>query len=209
MAIDELQSRWQRAWAMVATAHKGQAVFASLIARYAEPHRAYHNLDHIRDCLRWLDWASRIVEQVEITELAIWFHDAFYDPRRNDNEERSAEWAERALRDNGAAAGVVGRVGRFIRLTTHREEGLSGDAAVLCDCDLAILGAEAARFNAYDSAIRLEYRWVPEDVFRRERGRVLMSFLARPRVYHTDFFRERLEEPARANLRRALARYSS
>ena len=209
MAIDELQSRWQRAWAMVATAHKGQAVFASLIARYAEPHRAYHNLDHIRDCLRWLDWASRIVEQVEVTELAIWFHDAIYDPHRNDNEERSAEWAERALRDNGAPAGVVERVGRFIRLTTHREEGLSGDAAVLCDCDLAILGAEAARFNAYDAAIRLEYGWVPKDVFRRERGRVLMGFLARPRVYHTDFFRERLEEPARANLRRALARYSS
>lgn len=208
MAIDDLFVNWQRAWGKVALGSTGKDVFDSLVAQYGHPRRAYHNLDHIVDCLHWVDIVRRNLERAEETELAIWFHDAIYDPRRDDNEERSAEWAEMALRDARAAAGVVERVGRLIRLTTHKKQGLAGDAAFLCDSDLAILGAEPARFNAYDAAIRLEYSWVPDDIFRRERGRVLAGFLDQARIYHTLFFHNWLEEPARANLRRTLARYS-
>ena len=99
------------------------------------------------------------------------------------------------------------RVGELIRLTTHAHTALVGDAALMCDIDLAILGAEPWRFDQYDAAIRREYEWVPEDVYRRERARVLAGFLERPRIYHTPYFHDILEVQARVNLWRATARY--
>lgn len=209
MTIGELRARWHDAWGKVAAIGTGEEIFASLITRYAEPHRAYHNIDHIRDCLRWVDQVRQEVDRVGETELAIWFHDAIYEPRRSDNEEQSAQWAERSLDAAGAAADRVEHIGQLIRLTTHKSPRLFGDAAILCDIDLAILGAETSQFDAYDAAIRVEYGWVPEDTFRRGRGEILSGFLARPRIYHSRFFYDLLEEPARANLQRTLARYST
>jgi predicted metal-dependent HD superfamily phosphohydrolase len=45
---------------------------------------------------------------------------------------------------------------------------------------------------------------VPGFLFRRKRREILQQFLARPHLYSTTFFRERLEAAARANLTRSL-----
>lgn len=202
----QLARRWQALWPAQSDAAAGD-VFRDLVARYAEPHRAYHSLDHVADCLRWLDEARPLLARPVEAELALWFHDSVYDPRRADNEERSAQLAVNALPALGLAEDAVRRVADLIRLTDHRAAGLDGDGALVCDVDLAILGAEPAAFAAYDAAIRREYAWVPEEVFRRARGQVLAGFVARGRIYRTQFFQERLEEAARENLIKALRRY--
>ena len=207
--MDALRAGWDRVWSAVAPRGAGGEVFQSLVEKYTESHRAYHNLDHIRDCLDQLTSARSLLNRPDDVELAIWFHDAIYNTRQPDNETRSAEWAETVLRENGVPADVSHRIEELVMLTTHRSPQLTGDDALLCDIDLAILGSAAMRFDAYDAAIRLEYSWVPSDVFCRERGRVLGYFLARPRVYHSQFFHERLEEQARANLLRVMPRYAS
>lgn len=194
---------WAAAWSAAGATDDGEAVLADLLARYAEPHRAYHTLDHVRDCLAHVAAARHLLARPAEAELAVWFHDAIYDPRRGDNEERSARLAEGVLSAAGIEGETARRIGDLIRLTAHARDDLDGDAAVVCDADLAILGAEPARFDAYDAAIRREYDWVPEDVYRRERGRVLAGFLVRPRLYHTAHFRERFEARARENLRRS------
>jgi predicted metal-dependent HD superfamily phosphohydrolase len=147
-----------------------------------------------------------LVESAEV-ELAIWFHDAVYDPRRGDNEEQSARLAEEQLIAAEVDPVSATHVANLIRLTNHEHDQLEGDAAVLCDVDLAILGAEPRRFERYDAAIRQEYEWVPESVYRIERGRVLARFLDRPHIYHTPFFHDMLEERARENLTRAIKAY--
>lgn len=70
----------------------------------------------------------------------------------------------------------------------------------LVDIDLAILGADPARFAEYDTQVREEYRWVPESVYRSKRREVLAGFLARPAIYGTGRFRDHLEGRARENL---------
>lgn len=200
---------WWKAWQGVGAVGDGEAVLAELVGRYSEPHRAYHNLDHIRDCLAQLALGAGLMERTAEVEIAIWFHDAIYDPRRTDNEEQSAQWMEQVLAAAGVPDETIIRIVNMIRLTDHQEavgeEAISNDAAVLCDADLAILGAEPERFDHYDRQIREEYAWVPELVYKKKRGEVLAGFLRRPRIYRTRPFFERYEAQARQNLERVLS----
>jgi predicted metal-dependent HD superfamily phosphohydrolase len=68
-------------------------VWAELLPRYSEPHRHYHNVQHIEECLREFEFGQHLAADPAAVELAILFHDAIYDPRRSDNEEQSAQLA--------------------------------------------------------------------------------------------------------------------
>jgi predicted metal-dependent HD superfamily phosphohydrolase len=203
---DGLRFRWREVWQTV-TGSDGDPIFDELQIRYAEPHRAYHTLEHIGECLLYLDSTGHLLKRPIEVELAVWFHDAIYDPRRSDNEEQSALLAENQLQSAGVDRVVADRTAELIRLTTHERDDLIGDEAILCDVDLAILGAEPERFERYDAAIRKEYNWVPEAIYRIERCRVLERFLNRPHIYHNRFFSDRLEQRARENLTQAIANY--
>jgi predicted metal-dependent HD superfamily phosphohydrolase len=197
-SLDRLRPRWQQAVAPFgADARAVESAFADLAARYCEPGRHYHTLDHIAAVLDALDAPSPALP------LAAWYHDVIYDTRAADNEERSAELARAALPALGVPPDVVEEAARLILLTkTHRAS--EGDTAgwQLLDADLAVLGAEPAAYDRYASAIRQEYAWVPEGDYRAGRSRVLEGFLARPRLYH---LRTDAEGPARRNLQREIA----
>ena len=68
-------------------------IYARLAATYREPHRHYHTAAHISACLDELDGARELASFPFEVEAALWFHDAVYDTRASDNEERSAQWA--------------------------------------------------------------------------------------------------------------------
>jgi predicted metal-dependent HD superfamily phosphohydrolase len=178
----------------------------ALLAAWAGPARTYHGTAHLVDCLARLDEVPAAAEGHDPIEAALWYHDAVYDPRVADNEERSAVWAERALVELGIATRVASEVARLIRLTRHAEPATDEAGRLVCDIDLSILGRSPAEFDAYDAAIRAEYAWVPEAAFREGRRRVLRALLARRSLYGTERFRRQYEAPARTNLRRALTR---
>jgi predicted metal-dependent HD superfamily phosphohydrolase len=176
------------------------SLFDTLRAHYAEPHRAYHTAQHITECLTHLDLARAQCERPAEVELALWFHDAIYETRAHDSELRSADWAVRELSAAGASPSVSDSVRSLILVTRHDAVPAGNDARLVVDIDLSILGASRDRFLEYETQVRSEYSWVPEDVFRRERAKILERFLARPSIYATGFFRALLEENARQNL---------
>ena len=69
---------------------------------------------------------------------------------------------------------------------------------------MAILGAAAETFSAYDRSIAEEYRAVPRWLYRIKRRRFFKKLLASERIFMSDFFRERFELQARHNLQAAL-----
>jgi predicted metal-dependent HD superfamily phosphohydrolase len=150
--------------------------------------------------------ARALAERPAEVELALWFHDAIYDTRAADSEERSAAWARASLARADAEPAVAERVAALVLATEHAVHVARGDAALLVDVDLSILGAAPARFDEYEAQVRREYAWVPEPGFRAARAEILAGFLARPRIFTTEHFFGRLETPARANLARSLAR---
>ena len=80
------------------------------------------------------------------------------------------------------------------------------DAALLVDVDLSILGQSGDRFDQYEEQIRREYDWVEAKAFSAGRSAILKSFLQRPFIYSTEFFRKKYEKPARENLVRSIDR---
>src|SRR5918912_1569268 len=78
-----------------------QSTFADLAGRYREPWRYYHTLDHVAAVLEEVRSLRGGAPEVPALLLAAWFHDAVYDPRAGDNEERSAAYAGEVLGAQG------------------------------------------------------------------------------------------------------------
>jgi len=205
--LGQLQRRWAELVAPFgADGPAAEEVFRQLAEHYGGAGRIYHNLSHLQDVLDHVDALRHRARDLPALRLAAWFHDVIYDPRAADNEERSAAFAAAALRQLRAPEETVTRVVALIlRTKTHQADDADIDAQILLDADLAVLGAAPAEYDRYAAAIRREYAWVPQDDYRAGRARVLEGFLARPRIYATEPFFDRLEARARANLHRELA----
>src|SRR5260370_20074579 len=86
-----------------------EPVRAELVSAYTAPDRHYHDLRHIEALLGLADACAGAITDRDAVEAAIWFHDAIYDTRRSDNEERSAALAMARL----AGTAHEGRIARI------------------------------------------------------------------------------------------------
>jgi predicted metal-dependent HD superfamily phosphohydrolase len=200
-------SAWRRLLAEMAATCDPEASFKSLESAYGETARAYHTLEHIGACLEVFATARHLASAPGEIELAIWFHDIVYDTRRVDNEDLSARAAADFCQEAGLARHSAS-VFDMIIATKHAlpDSVAISDTTLLIDVDLSILGADEISFDRYEYQIRQEYAWVPEPDFKRERGRILEAFVARPRIFGTQHFHDLLEARARHNLARSLDR---
>lgn len=181
-------------------------VFDRLVAAYSVPHRFYHTLEHLNEMFNVAGKLADEAIDLSAVQLAIWFHDAVYDPPATDNEDRSAALAVELLRPRGIPEETLECVVAMIRATAHGTvSDVGADTAVLLDADLAILSAEERRYARYAADIRREYGWVDETAYRAGRTKVLEGFLRRPRIYRTERMHAAAEEAARANLRTEVA----
>ena len=185
----------------------GGEIFNQLLAAYAESHRRYHDMDHVSHCLALFDQVREHLHDPDAMEMAIWFHDYVYKTASSRNEKQSARRATEALRAAGVAETTIRKVAALIVATKHDRlaKDDSEDAAYLADIDLAILGAPAREYEAYEKNIRAEYRWVPPLLYHRKRHAILSAFIKRPFLFQTAFFRRKFEAQARENIARVLA----
>lgn len=199
-----LRERWLKLARSLAWQGDAVAVWEMLLTRYTEPVRAYHNLQHIGACLNALDEVSTEGVDRQAVELAIWFHDAIYDPKAKDNEEQSAELFSLCAREAALPEMLTAEVVRLILITQHKAIPQTKEEQLLVDIDLSILGADVEAFAEYERQIRAEYAWVPEKDFCKGRAAVLEQFLKHEHIYHTAHFSQRYEAKARDNLEEAI-----
>lgn len=207
----ELLARWQALGAALERA--GPAWTAEgrrLLRHWSRWPRAYHDTRHLHACLLHLEAVQgaqpTALQQPHAVELALWFHDAIYWPWSGHNEERSAQWARRFLLAQRLPEGLVQTVERHIMDTRHNPDApLEGDACWVVDIDLAVLGAPPEVYGEFERNVRREYRFVRWPRYVAGRSAVLRSFMDRPHVYATPWFRAQREAQARANLQQAVA----
>ena len=198
--------QWVEAWRDLGVEDSPQLsrLYSDVLSRYSEPHRHYHTRQHLAECFEKVQDIISLAEHPPEVKVGLWFHDAIYDTQRHDNEKRSADWAASATRELGASTESARRIYDLIMFTRHAAEPVGIDAQVLVDADLSILGAQPARFQQYEVQVRHEYGWVPDEIFRLTRAKILKEFLRRPHLYGTAHFRERYEAQARRNLQQSL-----
>jgi predicted metal-dependent HD superfamily phosphohydrolase len=174
---------WTRLWGELGATTVNGGLMNQLVAAYSERQRHYHTLQHLRECLAQFDAAASLARRPAEVELALWFHDAVYQPQRGDNEERSAQWASDSVLAAGSAPEIARRVRDLVLATKqHTAAADDLDTSLLLDVDLAILGAAPARFDEFERQVRAEYAHMEEATFRARRAGILAGFLARPRI---------------------------
>jgi predicted metal-dependent HD superfamily phosphohydrolase len=222
MTQPEIEIR--RAWRH-AVGHDFDRYVDALLIRYGERHRYYHTTTHIMMVIRHVyDVAAMSAWQpsAQLVAAAL-YHDAIYDPRADDNEARSAALAAGDLAEVGWSTDQCAFVKALIVATGDHtapsgsvaagsvEAGAvdagsaAAETAFLLDADLAILGAHPHSYQAYANGVRAEYFFVDDVRWRTGRGRVLQSFLDRPRIFASEYMHGELEHRARANIEAELA----
>ena len=189
------------AWAALAgDSPTSRTEWAALVAAWSEPHRRYHGLAHLAAVLGLVGRLSGDAADPAAVALAAWYHDAVYQPARDDNEQVSAERARAGLRGLVSDARVE-EVARLVLLTAgHSPDPGDTDGAVLCDADLAVLAGPPDAYAAYASAVRAEYAHLSDEDFTAGRIAVLERLLGLPRIYRLPAVAEAWTPLARANM---------
>lgn len=178
-----------------------------LTTMYSKPNRAYHNLNHIIDCLQKLNRLndSQPIEYKPEIELAFWFHDVIYDPYLKDNELKSAESAKLFLEKQKTNNSTLYFIYDLIMATIHKIPPKNESEAIMMDIDISILGSSPTIYKTYCDNIRKEYKMVPNFLYKRNRIKILEMFLNRKELYYTTNFKNQYETQARINIKNEIA----
>lgn len=203
--LADLKLYWQRCARQFSLNRcQTQQLYARLLAAYSEPQRHYHDMHHILECLSHFDQIRAQLQQPALVELALWFHDAVYDPKAHDNEQQSAILCQQLCADF-LTVEQLETVSRWILATRQHLPGNEPDLNALLDIDLAILAAPPARFAEYQQQIRQEYAWVEQRLYQHKRRAVLAQFYQMQPLYQTRYFQQHHEAQAKHNLAQALS----
>lgn len=188
-----------------------------LVRRMSGSGRHYHGLDHL--ALLWrrhrrfgVGAPPHGTEANRLVACAIAYHDAFYDPRRDDNEVESARLWRQAADGAGLTDRQVAWVAGTIEATADHLGAGSGTAngtdalrLWVLDLDLTPLGETPERFAHNTEKLRAEFTHLDEASWRQGRRVFLAGLRRHARLYRTPAL-ACFEAPARANIARELAR---
>lgn len=183
---DEIWNRWK-----------------ALLEEYTNPERKYHNLNHLRELLRYFDCYKNELENPLEVEYAIFYHDIIYNIWSKKNELNSAELAIDFLIYVEKNDKCLERIHHLI-MATKDHSPRNNDEKWMIDFDLAILGQTWDVYATYTKQIKEEYKAVPNFMYRRGRKKVLKHFLNKNRIFSTDIFYTQYELQARENLKKEL-----
>ena len=169
-------------------------IYRQLKEMYAENNMPYHDWSHITDCLIEFNKCRNSLNSSDQVVTAILFHDAVYDPKAKDNEEKSAELAVKILTEKGLSNDFTSKVSNLVLATKHIVIPEDNDSKFILDIDLSILGANKEKYDTYAKAIRKEYSMYSDQEYNTGRTAVLQGFLDRKRIFLTDFFKDLYHE---------------
>lgn len=168
-------------------------------SHYSEPHRAYHNIEHLEHILGLIELQDLKLEDRETLIHATVFHDVIYQPGSTKNEKESAEYAETALQNLKQPKAMVEKVTRII-LATANHQSTDPLTQLFLDMDMAILGTTPQAYQKYRNAIRQEHQNILGILYNIGRRKFLKNTLKQERIFQTLEFFSSYEQKSRINI---------
>jgi predicted metal-dependent HD superfamily phosphohydrolase len=142
---------------------------------WSEKTRYYHNTTHLVQIIKDIEsnlWFNELYPfEKRALLLAAFFHDAIYNPKKKDNEDKSIDFFKASWKHNDDA--MFSEVIKIIEATKHRKRPISKLARIFWDAD-------NAKFkNGYDTLlqnekmIRKEFKHMPAIKYKEARIKFL------------------------------------
>lgn len=146
---------------------------------WQEPHRYYHNEGHLAHLIKEIE---QLYNRQEINEeqrdallVTAYFHDVIYDPTRDDNEERSAEFFIQ-MADSHPNTQLV----KEMILDTRDHEAKSELSEKFIQLDMQIVAnASFPQLLDWERKIFKEYQYLDYEIYRQGRLDLLQKFKAK------------------------------
>lgn len=175
-----------------------------IVLNYSHKKRHYHTFAHLENLLKQLSDIKDQIKDWDVVLFSLYYHDIIYNPLKNDNEERSADLAEKRLQQIAVPQRIVENCKTQILATKKHAIDLDADVNFFTDADLSILGSECSLYFVYFKQVRKEYSIYPDLVYNPGRKKVLLHFLKMERIFKTDYFKIKFEWQAKQNLQKEL-----
>ena len=182
--------------------------FACLQEQYSQQQRFYHNFEHIEFCLQEFEQVRSELTDPLAVELALWFHDLIYFLPPQQNEHKSAAVAYRLLIEVNEA--LAEKVKAYIEWTDYGKvwpESLNEiDFLYMRDIDYSAFARDSAAFKKDSDNLGRECPWKSRDELNKGRRAYLNSLITSDEsLFKTEYFIQKCERQAQANIRQALA----
>jgi predicted metal-dependent HD superfamily phosphohydrolase len=181
-----------------------ERLYTELVKRYSEKGRYYHNLDHLNSLLQQILPLADLIKDLDIVLFAVYYHDAVYRVLRKDNEEKSAELANKRLNTLNVKPNRIDLCSKHILATMAHEWSDDSDTNFFTDADLSVLGQDWSTYKIYVEGVRKEYWIYPDIIYKPGRRKVVEHFLKMGKIYKTEPFSAKFEYQARLNLKQEL-----
>jgi predicted metal-dependent HD superfamily phosphohydrolase len=139
--------------------------------RWKEKHRFYHNTDHLIQILQDIEKTPEFrylnVYEKHALLLAAFFHDAIYDPKRKDNEDKSINLFITSFKTKDIK--MLDTVCDLIECTKHRIRPLEKLKRILWDADNAGFKKGYDKLLKNEKLLAKEYSFVPIKEYKQKR----------------------------------------
>ncbi len=207
-----LRERWDTLWG---SRYIEKTIFQwyETIAQFYQG-RPYFHLGYLARLLYELDSLKRHVylprrESFDDVEKALWFREIYRNPRQQDNEEQSAQFAGVLMHLLKQSTDTQERVASLILATKHDRRQYAPDHQFICDLDLLKFARGAQEYDRMTRSIRRENRHLTNVHYAGWRLYNLESLARQEYIYYLPIFRERYEVQARKNIAREMAHWEN
>jgi predicted metal-dependent HD superfamily phosphohydrolase len=171
---------------------------------YSSKKRYYHTLQHLDNLLIQLNELKDSIQDWEVTLFTLFYHDVVYNSLKSDNEEKSAELAEKRMSQLLISGDKIELCKQQILATKSHQKSLNSDTNYFTDADLSVLGQPWESYSVYYKNVRREYSIYPDFIYNPGRKKVLNHFLAMDNIFKTTFFQDKFEIQAKLNLEKEI-----
>lgn len=146
--------------------------------KYNEKHRFYHNWNHIVDLLKKASKENCLSDNLF---LAILFHDVIYNPKENDNEEKSALLFKIYFPNNDIVYNAI--------LNTKNHINNDEISTLLNKYDTSVLFGDFSEFIEYERKIFKEYNFVDISTYKSKRLEFLKENFPNINTQYLDYIK--------------------